>query len=132
VVIVTRDGRIVRTLGLAHDLSGLTLRDKTLPPPAAAVQGPFGSSRLEDFPELGLYGVLVNCHTRLIGRQKIDVLGQAITTNRVEEACVSRKPDWSFVDSYWVDPDNGLVWRSQQHIHPKGTVVETEIFRPPG
>jgi hypothetical protein len=132
VVIVTRDGRIIRTLGLGHDLSGLTLRDKTVPPPAAAVRGPFASTRLEDFPELGLYGALVSCHARMVGRQKIEVLGQAITTNRVEEACQSRKPDWSFVDTFWVDPDNGLVWRSRQHIHPKGEMVETEIFRPPG
>lgn len=104
VVIVTRDGRIVRTLGLGRDLAGLTLRDKVLPPPGATKEGPFGSTRLEDFPELGLYGVLLSCHARLVGRQKVEVLGQAITTNRVDEACVCRSPDWSFVDTYWVDP----------------------------
>ena len=67
-----------------------------------------------------------------VGRQKIDILGQAVTTNRVDEACQSRQPEWSFVDSYWADPDNGLVWRSRQHIHPKGGEIETEVFRPPG
>jgi hypothetical protein len=131
-VIVTRDGRIVRTVGLGHDLAGLTTPGTAAPAPAAASRGSFTSSRLEDFPELGLYGTLVSCRARLVGRQTIQILDQAITTNRVDEACQSQRPDWSFVDSYWVDPDNGLVWRSRQHIHPKGAEIETEVFRPPG
>lgn len=133
VVIVTRDGRIVRTLGLGHDLSALTTRDQAPPPaPAAAARAPFASIRLEDFPELGLYGVSVSCRAHMVGRQAIKILGQAIATIRVDEACDSRKPEWSFTDSYWVDVDNGLVWRSRQHVHPKGGVVETELLRPPG
>jgi hypothetical protein len=133
VVIVTRDGRIVRSLGLGQDLSGLTTRNNmALPAPATAIRQPFSSARLEDFPELGLYGVLVTCHAQLVGRQSIKILGQAISTFRVDEACNSIKPDWSFTDSFWVDGDNGLVWRSRQHVHPKGGIVDTEIFRPPG
>src|SRR6266478_1909533 len=121
VVIVTRDGRIVRTLGLGHDLSGLTARNNIAPPPpAAAIRASFASTRLEDFPELNFYGVLVSCRAQLAGRQSIKVLGQAIATFRVDETCNSGKPEWSFTDSFWVDADNGLVWRSRQHIHPRG------------
>jgi len=133
VVIVTRQGRIVRTVGLGHDLSGLTTRNSgTLPAPSAAIQAPFTSTRLEDFPELGLYGISVSCRAHLVGRQSIKVLGQAIATFRIDEACQSGKLEWSFTDSFWVDSDSGLVWRSRQHVHPKGGLVETEIFRPPG
>jgi Group 4 capsule polysaccharide lipoprotein gfcB, YjbF len=133
VVIVTRDGRIVRTLGLGHELSGVTTRDdKPLPAPAIVIHGPINSTRLEDFPQQGLYGVLVSCRAHLVGRQSIKILGQGIATLRVDESCVSRKPEWSFTDNFWVDADNGLVWRSRQHVHPDGRVVETEIFRPPG
>jgi hypothetical protein len=133
VVMVTRDGRIVRTLGLAHDLSGLTDRGNgVMSAPAAAIQAPFTSTRLEDFPELGMYGVIVSCRARAAGRQTIKILGQPIVTMRVDEACRSQKPEWSFVDNYWVDIDNGRVWRSRQHVHPKGGMIETEIFRPSG
>ncbi len=133
VVIVTRDGRIVRTVGLGHDLSGLTTRDqKPLPAPAEAIRGPIVSVRLEDFSEHGLYGVLVSCRAHSVGRQSIKILGQAIPSLRVDEICTSRKPEWSFTDNFWVDGDNGLVWRSRQHIDPDGGILETEIFRPPG
>jgi hypothetical protein len=133
VVIVTRGGRVVRTLGLDHDLSGLSGRNNTPPPPlAAAVQAPFASTRLEDFPELGLYGVEVSCRARMVGRQSIQILGQAVSTIRVDESCRSNRPEWSFTDNFWVDSESGLVWRSRQHVHPRGGTVETEIFRPPG
>ncbi len=133
VVIVTREGRIVRTLGLDHDLSGLTSSNNSpAPAPAAAIQAPFTSTRLEDFPELGFYGVEVSCRASVIGRQSIKILGQAVPTVRVDESCRSSRPEWSFTDNFWVDGDSGLVWRSRQHVHPKGGVVETEIFRPPG
>ena len=124
VVIVTRQGRIVRTLGLGHDLAGMTTRDeRPLPAPAAA---------LIDFPERGLYGVLVSCRAHLVGRQSVSILGQAIPVSRVDESCTARRPEWTFTDTFWVDGDSGQVWRSRQHIHPDGGTVETELFRPPG
>jgi hypothetical protein len=133
VVIVTSNGRIVRTLGLGHDLSGVTTPNgTTMPPLSAALRNPFTSSRLEDFPELGLYGVQVSCRTQMVGRQSINILGQAIPTIRVDEYCRSNRPDWSFTDNFWVDGDSGQVWRSRQHVHPQGGTVDTEIFRPPG
>jgi hypothetical protein len=132
VVIVTRDGRIIRTLGLPRDLTGLTTPNGPPPAPASAVHKPFASTRQEDFPELGFYGVAVSCRAHLVGRQRITILGQAITTNRVDESCQSRNPEWSFTDNFWIDPDNALVWRSSQHVNPKGGTIETEIFRPPG
>ena len=133
VVIVTRQGRIVRTVGLGHDLSSLTTRNNgALPAPSTAIQAPFATTRLEDFPELGLYGISISCRAHLVGRQGIKILGQAIATFRVDEACRSDRLEWSFTDSFWVDSDSGLVWRSSQHVHPKGGLVETEIFRPPG
>ena len=64
VVIVTRDGRIVRTLGLPMICPGLTTRGRAAASPAAALRQPFTSTRLEDFPELGLYGVVVTCSAR--------------------------------------------------------------------
>ena len=132
VVIVTRDGRIARTLGLSHDLSGMTARGGVLPAPVAAIAAPFTSTRLQDYPEMDMYGVIVACSARAAGHQTIKILGQPITTVRVDESCRARKPEWSFTDSYWVDTDNGRVWRARQHIHPQGGVIETEIFRPPG
>ena len=133
VVIVTRDGRIIRTVGLDHDLSNVTSRNQGGPvAPATAVRTPFTSTWLEDFPDLGLYGVRISCRAALAGRQSIKILGQVIATLRVDETCSSQDPGWSFTNSFWIDKDSGFVWRSRQHVHPNGPPVGIEIFRPPG
>jgi hypothetical protein len=131
VVLVTRDGRISRSVGLGNDLAGSSTREST-PAPAAAIHAPFTTTRLRDYADSGQYGVSLTCRSSARGRQTIKLLGQAIDTVRVDEACTSTTLRWSFVDTYWVDAQNGLAWRTRQHIHPKGGIIETEVFRPPG
>jgi hypothetical protein len=131
VVILTRDGRIVRTVGLPHDLSAVTERG-VQPPLSNALRGSFSSLRLADFPDIGAYGVPLNCTALVTGPETISILGNAIGTIRINEACRNLSLGWSFVDTYWIDPHSGLVWRSLQHIHPKDETIETEILRPPG
>ena len=132
IVLLTRGGRIVRTVGLPHDLAATSAGRNGDPSPAQALRAPFASERLEDFPDLNLYSLPINCHAAMQGREAITILDNRLDTIRVDESCVSEKLNWSFTDSFWIDPDSGLVWRSRQHIHPKGETLDTEILRPPG
>jgi len=75
--------------------------------------------------------VTLNCTLSHKGAQTIVILGRGIATLRVDEVCRSTNPRWSFTNTYWIDPDTGLCWRSRQHIDPQGGVIETEILRPP-
>ena len=130
VVLVTRDGRVLRSVGLPQDRATTTFMQGATPP-GAARSGAFRSSRIIDLPDIGAYSVTLNCTTASRGRQMVNILGTAMATVRVEETCQSENPRWSFTDVYWVSPDNGFVWRSQQHLHPKGGVLDIEILRPP-
>jgi hypothetical protein len=89
-------------------------------------------TRQEDLPDIPAYGATITCSTVSKGQETIVKLGRGIPTARIDETCRSAELKWSFTDSYWIDPDSGLVWRSIQHVHPKGEKIETEIFRPPG
>ena len=133
VVIVTRGGRIVRTVGLTQDVSAVTPQkgQQLLIPTDVAGQS-LTSVRLEDFAGIPAYGAAVKCTAQPRGLETIVILGRGITTRKVDEACHSDLLDWSFTDSYWVDPQNSLVWRSIQHVSPKGEKVEIETLRPPG
>lgn len=127
VVLVTRDGRVRRTVGLPHDVGTMT---GDQPSPAKALQAPFGSTRQEDFPELGIYGLVVNCRATARTRQTVTILGAAIPATRVDESCSAVGREWAFTDQFWVNSD-GLVVQALQHIHPSGDVLQTQIFRPP-
>jgi len=129
IAITTRNGRIIRTVGLGHDLGGYELR--------IASPGKDSGQTLRwqaDFPDLKLYSVLIVCQERQSGAETIVILGQDIQALRVDESCASEggSLDWSFKNRYWIDPANGLVWRSIQHVHPQLDAIETEILRPPG
>jgi len=132
IVLLTRDGRIIRTVGLPHDISGvMPMMGNSLPAPAAVLKGAFTSIRTVDFPDAGNYSVPITCEMMMArGGETISILGQPIPTRRADESCKSS--GWSFKDSFWLDPSSGFVWRSLQHLTPKGDTIETEILRPPG
>jgi len=133
IVIVTRVGRITRTVGLEHDVSGMTPKmGQQLPDIAAALKGNVTYTRLEDFPDISAYGVPLVCTLSRKSAQTIMILARGVGTIKVDEVCRAADMKWSFTDTYWIDPGTQLVWRSRQHINPKGEIVETEILRPPG
>jgi hypothetical protein len=133
VVIVTRGGRIVRTVGLAQDVSAVTpQKGQQIFGPAEARGKSLISVRLEDFPGIPTYGVAVKCTALPKGPETIVILGRGVTTRKVDESCRSDALDWTFTDSYWIDPQSALVWRSIQHVGPKGEKIEIETLRPPG
>lgn len=132
IVLLTRGGRIVRSVGLPHDLSATVAEvGDSLPALAEALKAPFHSRRLVDLPDLGAYSVALNCQARSLGAQTISIIGASIATVRVGETCQSVRPRWSFTDYYWLDAGTGLVWHSVQNVAPS-VVVQTEILRPPG
>jgi Group 4 capsule polysaccharide lipoprotein gfcB, YjbF len=132
IVIVTRSGRIVRTVGLPHDISGVTpQKGQDIPVLASALKGSVSSTRRVDFPDIPAYDVAITCKAMDRGMETIVILGRGITTQKIDEVCESPRLNWSFTDSYWLDPGNDLVWRSIQHISPKDGRIETEILRPP-
>ena len=128
IAITTSAGRIVRTAGFAYNLGGYEPRGE------APGDGGVRIVRWQaDFPDLGLYSVPISCQDRQTGNETIVILGQNLHTRRIEESCTSTgsRLDWSFKNTYWVDPDNGTIWRSIQHVHPQLDAIETEILRPP-
>jgi hypothetical protein len=133
IVIVTRGGRITRTVGLEHDIASMAPKfGQQLPELASALKGTLTYTRVQDFPSLPAYDVTLACTLSAKGAQTVTVLGRGIATVRIDETCRSANPRWSFTNNYWIDPATGLSWRSRQYIGPQGDRIDTEILRPPG
>ncbi len=129
VVLVTRDGRVVRTVGLPDNIASvMPSLSAAMTPPAQALKSAFTSIHSADFPDEGRYSVSISCRTVKRGREAITILGKALDTVRAEESCDSG--NWSFQNNYWLDAQTGFVWRSVQHLTPKGEMVEIEVLRP--
>ena len=122
VALTTRHGRIVRTAGFAHDLSGIQSV------PSAAPE----SDRLNylyDFAEQSRFGVAVRCSRTDLGREQLVILGVPRDTDHVAEECAAAEMDWNFRNEYWSD-SAGFVWKSRQYVAPDVDALELEVFRP--
>jgi len=127
VAITTLHGRITRTSGFGTDLSGYIANSRE----PEDWSRPHRYSWSADFADLGYYSVPITCDVQPVGPDPIEILGSQIDTVRADETCRSDRFDWSFQNSYWVSRSTGRVWRSVQHVHPKGPALEIEILRPP-
>lgn len=127
ITIVTRKGRIVRTAGLGKDLVGFTPRSSD----PGLLAGPHSFSWTADFSNPERFGVAVTCRDGNPVPETISVLGTKLKTLRIEERCSAKPTDWSFTNTFWISPTDGMVWRSIQYVHPDQDALRVETLRPP-
>lgn len=123
VFVRTRNGRVVRTAGLPHDLGGLRIRSGD-----PTKGGAF--TLVLDYPDLGLFGAPAACTAHDLGPDNVTILGARIAVRHRREHCRVPLLHWSFDDDFWTDPKTGMVWRSVQYLNPKMDPVTLEVLRP--
>lgn len=133
IVLVTRYGRVIRTAGLPANLKETRLID--LDPLEGLREGRFETDpfrRLVDLAPPDHYQIMVTSNLELLGKESIVIAELLFDTEVFRERCSARDFDWTFENRYWVDPDNGVIWKSIQHIHPDIPPVELELLKPAG
>jgi hypothetical protein len=126
-IATTRSGQIQRTVGLPNNLTWLM-------PSGSTEVSPYAKRSVwsADFADLGFYAATIQCDAVASANVQITILGNRIATRRTNVRCVAAQLNWSFQNSYWIDPNTGLVWRSIQYVHPNLDPIEIETLRPPG
>lgn len=131
VAIVTRRGRVVKTAGLPE-----TMRETRFSPRDPVADGikPTDSGRtftreldLDPPPQFGL---LVDSRFEEIGRRTITIAEIQFETLLFREHCVAKTLNWAFTNTYWIDPFDGFVWRSEQTIARGFPPITIEILKP--
>lgn len=76
------------------------------------------------------YGVAVIGRLHRVGPEPIVILGHTLPLVRYEEQLVA--PGLKATNIYWVDEDQGFVWKSRQTLAPGYTVEITQLkpYRP--
>jgi hypothetical protein len=131
VVFVTREGRLIRTAGLAANLKHTQLIDKDYLKTLNDEQHPTGAvRRLVDLGPPDRYGILITSSLESLGPSPIEISELQFETELFRETNRARDLDWSFENLFWVDPGNGLIWKSTQYIHPDIPPLELELLKP--
>lgn len=130
ILFVTRQGRVVQTVGLPYDLTHLETRA------AGGATGAPGTAPnfvlVLDFRDLGAFNVVANCTDTDEGPETIVILSTKVETRHHIERCEAGQIDWSFENEFWLDSKTGYVWQSVQNIHPRSSLLTVTVFRPEG
>jgi hypothetical protein len=139
-VIVTRDGRVIRTAGFPenlrkttskrHDPVNRVLHKKTYD---TKKQRLYYSRELDmDLGSKARFGIPVRSTFETIGPKEIEIAGITIKTILVREKNDALTINWSFTNHYWVDAFDGFIWKSRQHVSRSFPPIDIEILKPSG
>ncbi len=130
VVVFLKYGQIVQTAGLSQNLDALHQpADNPFTHGLQHLAGPTDYVRDEDWSPGYRYGVPV--HARLVpaGTVHLTILGQTHTVLRVDEHLSAPAAGYRATNHYWVDPNDGFVWKSVQQVAP-GLAITLVQLRP--
>lgn len=130
-VLVTRNGRLVKTVGFPTDLIETIMVDKDpiisgqldLPPDATY-------RRTVDIMPGTHFQVQVTSRFEKLGKQVIVILGKEYETLVIRELAEAPVLGWKFENTYWADLHSGFIWRSIQHYAPDLPPIEIEVLKP--
>lgn len=128
VVVFTEYGRVVKTSGLSRNLDELQLSGNDpfvqgLQNLATAVT----YQRREDWSPGYRYGVPVKATLSPASHTVIDILGTSHRVLQVDEQLEAPAAHYRATNHYWIDPQDGFVWKSEQSIAPGLTLTLVQL-----
>ena len=130
VYIVMQGGKIIRTSGLNNNLIDysypgnllevINQKETTLR---------YFSYYSYDEPRADL--IRTEVEVKNLGKTAISILGATYELVLLEETVNSTYLGWKVSNRYWVDPNDGFIWKSEQNISPKLPTFYIEITKKP-
>ena len=131
VLILVRDGRIIRTLGLINNLTSYQSVDQSFKDLLSNSDSLLNYYSYYSYDEPLLHNLRVEVSLLIKGTQDVELLGEVRSLVLVEELITSKEINWTKKNKYWVDPDTFFVWKSIQYISPKLPKFVFEVTKKP-
>lgn len=129
--VVVQGALVTATRGLLFDMTAI--KHQATDPIARMVpldQWPRTIVRNYQFTQLNSvdYEITVTCVINPIANERIEIIERVYDVTRVQETCAN--PRRTFSNTYWVEPDTGFIWKSEQWLGPQLPPYIVEIVRP--
>lgn len=125
-----REGAVSGTYGFGVDLLAVRFqREDPVAHPMPLAQWPGQVDREYQYRlrDLRNYSITLSCVFDRVIRENIEVIERHETV-RIVETCTNQRR--SFENTYWVEPETGLIRRTQQWTGPAIRPVIVELLRP--
>lgn len=127
-VLLLRDGLVVRTVGLGADLDGTRWQGQS-PFQLGLHRVPEGYRSTRQIDLVGGYRLGIGVTSRMSrkGVETLQILGKPYALLRVDEDVAVDALGFTARNRYWVDPANGFIVQSEQHLTPSLTLTITQL-----
>jgi len=131
VIVVLEHGRVVQTVGLVQNLDGSRVRSSGDPFAIGLhkLDAPMTYDREDDWSPGYRYGIAMHNQLSPSGSSDIDILGTSHHVLLVTENVSAPTVDYRATNRYWVDPQDGFIWQSEQQVAP-GLTLRLVQLRP--
>lgn len=125
-VLLLRDGLVVRTVGLGADLDGTRwLGQSPFQLGLHRVPDGYRSTRQVDVVDGYRMGITVTSRMTRKGVETLEILDKPYALLRVDEDIEA--VGFHARNRYWVDPGDGFIVHSEQHLTPSLTLTITQL-----
>lgn len=117
--VFTRDGLVVKTVGLPQDLDGTNFpAGNPFHDGLQHLSAPVTYSRRVDWSPGYRYGIALTATLEPKAIEDVDILGTVHRLRRIDEHVSAPALGVSMTNRYWIDPADGFVWKSRQYVAP--------------
>ncbi len=130
-MLITRNGRLVKTLDLTDNL--LEVTNLTSDPLAQANKITDGTewTRIQSWTQdKQVYSATLTSRFSIAGNETLTVLNVPRTYRIVDEDVTAAELNTHYRNRFWIDPSTGAVSKSQQFIGPDFFPIETITLNP--
>ncbi|WP_330220781.1 YjbF family lipoprotein [Pseudomonas frederiksbergensis] len=132
-VLMLRDGLVVRTVGLGVSLDGTRFSGESpFKRGLQHVPDGYASTRWIDIYDGYRVGIAVNSRFSTHDIENIRILEKDFALLRVDEQVDAPTLDFHTTNRYWVDPQDGFIMRSEQHLTPQLSLKIVQLRRDRG
>lgn len=128
-VLVTRFGRLIRTVGLPENITKTDFASPDFFENFPEARHDVSLSRVIDLSPGHRYGIKVDASLKNLGKETITIGTKMRETTHFAEFCYAPLLSWRHTNNYWVG-ENGQVWRSIQQVSPSGQPITIELTKP--
>lgn len=128
VMIVTRHGRIIKTVGLENDL--ISLINESADPLSTKPTSTAHWQAVAEWQQRHVSGYQMKGHITQRGQDTLDLVTRQINADRFEEKISLTPSSTSWTNTFWRDSSTGQVVKTQQQLGPNMPLIELTILKP--
>ena len=131
VLIVIKEGKIVRTSGLPNNLIAHQTPKKSFKDLIQSKDRVIKYVSYYSYDKPSLNGLQVEIISSVKNIEEVEILGELKSLILIEESLQNLDINWKRINKYWVDPKTYYVWKSVQFISPKLPSFTLEVTKKP-